>query len=498
MSEGKLPPQSPELEMSVLGAMLIDREAMDQGLSLLSKEDFYKPANQTIFESISRLAQKNNTPDLLTVEQELKDQGKLDQIGGLPYLNMLSSQIVSSANIAYYAQIVAEKSLKRKLISECNHIIEQAYDATSDAYETLEVAESKVFQLAALRNQKETQPIRNVLSETIHGIEELMGRTETVTGVPTGTDVDRYTTGFQAGQLIIIAARPAMGKTAFALTCARNAAMHPNEKLRKPIALFSLEMSAESLVQRLLTMEARIDAQKVRKGQLSAEDFKRIIDAAGRMHNAEIFIDDTPALSIGELRSKCRRLKQEADIGLAVVDYLQLMTAKGMDTGSREQEIAAISRGLKSIAMELRIPVIALSQLSRAVEQRGGDKRPQLSDLRESGSIEQDADVVMFLYRPEYYGKTTTEDGMSTEGLAEVIIGKQRSGPTGTVNLLFHKNYTRFENLAQPGIQQEEMPPAESNPQAEYNAVPDTPPPPSPTTMPPIGYDPGDEDDEPF
>jgi replicative DNA helicase len=251
-------------------------------------------------------------------------------------------------------------------------------------------------------------------------------------------------------------------------------------------------------------MEARIDAQKVRKGQLTPQDFKRIIDAAGRMHNAEIFIDDTPALSIGELRSKCRRLKQESNIGMAVVDYLQLMTAKGLDTGSREQEIAAISRGLKSIAMELKIPVIALSHLSRAVEQRGGDKRPQLSDLRESGSIEQDADVVMFLYRPEYYGKTTTEEGHSTEGLAEVIIGKQRSGPTGTVNLLFHKNFTRFENLTQPGMNN-------AFPDQETQLVSDPAlPPRAPETtqtasevptsadLPPIGYDPGGEEDAPF
>lgn len=493
----KLPPQALDLEQAVLGAMLIDKDALDQVLNILTKEDFYKPAHQVIFECMADLYRKNNQPDILSMESELRDIGKLDQIGGGAYLTLLTDSVASAANVEYHAQIISEKSLKRRLIHECNEVIEEAYDATTDAYETLEVAESKVFKLASLRNQKESKNLRSILPDTIGQIEELMTRRETVTGVPSGTDVDRFTTGFQPGQLIIIAARPAMGKTAFALTCARNAAMHPSERLRTSVALFSLEMSSESLVQRLLTMEAGVDAQKVRKGQLSSEDFNKIIKAAGRMHTAEIYIDDTPALSISELRSKCRRLKQEHNIGLVVVDYLQLMTAKGMDTGSREQEIAAISRGLKSISMELKIPVIALSQLSRAVEQRGGDRRPQLSDLRESGSIEQDADVVMFLYRPEYYGKTTTEDGTSTENLAEVIIGKQRSGPVGTVNLLFRKNITRFDNMV-PVSGEYNMPNQESNfietdpsPNSDLNEVN------SPST-PPLGYDPGGEEDAPF
>jgi len=499
MAEGaKIPPQALDIEQAVLGSMLIDKDALDQVLNMLVKEDFYKPSHQIIYEAVANLYQKNNQPDILTLENELRDNGKLDLVGGSNYLTHLTNAVASAANVEYHSQIIAEKSLKRRLIQECNQVIEQAYENTSDAYDTLEVAESRVFKLASLRNQKESKNLRSILPDTIEMIEDLMNRKDAITGVPTGTDVDRFTTGFQAGQLIIIAARPAMGKTAFALTCARNAAMHENERLRTTVALFSLEMSSESLVQRLLTMEAGVDAQKVRKGQLDNTDFDKLIKAAGRMHTANIFIDDTPSLSISELRSKCRRLKQEHDIGLVVVDYLQLMTAKGMETGSREQEIATISRGLKAISMELKIPVVALSQLSRAVEQRGGDKRPQLSDLRESGSIEQDADIVMFLYRPEYYNKMTTEDGRSTENLAEVIIAKQRSGPTGTVELLFRKNITRFDNMAPVmqtpfnGAQETafsvEQTDIDGNSNSGNNA----------SSPPQIGYDPSGEDEAPF
>ncbi|HBX66793.1 MAG TPA: replicative DNA helicase, partial [Balneolaceae bacterium] len=283
--------------------------------------------------------------------------------------------------------------------------------------------------------------------DTLSYLEDLRGKDYGITGVPSGLSVDDMTAGWQKGDLVIIAARPSMGKTAFVLTAARNAAMHPDENLRTPIALFSLEMSNQSLVQRLLTMEARVRADEARKGTLKDDDFRKLIDAASRLFSAEIYIDDTPGISLMELRTKCRRLKSEKNIGLIVIDYLQLMQSSAKDIGSREQEIASISRGLKGLAKELDVPVIALSQLSRAVEQRGGDKRPQLSDLRESGSIEQDADIVMFLYRPEYYGITTTAEGQSTAGIAEIIIGKQRNGPVGSKMMYFVKDYARFENL---------------------------------------------------
>jgi replicative DNA helicase len=278
-------------------------------------------------------------------------------------------------------------------------------------------------------------------------IVDIRGQDGGLTGVPTSLDLDKWTAGWQKGDLIIIAARPSMGKTAFVLSSARNASLYPDENRRTGIALFSLEMSAQQLVQRLLTMEARVDAQKTRKGQISQSEFEKLVEAAGRLNAASIFIDDTPGISLMELRSKCRRLKQEHDIGMVIVDYLQLMTAGSNHDGSREQEIATISRGLKGLAKELDVPVIALSQLSRQVENRGTSKRPQLSDLRESGSIEQDADVVCFLYRPEYYNIQTYEDGESTAGVAEIIIGKQRNGPVGSVRLHFVKEYARFENF---------------------------------------------------
>ena len=303
----------------------------------------------------------------------------------------------------------------------------------------LDEAEQK-FLISQIKNKSSALPVADILKNTLAYLEDMRGKKYGITGVPSGLAIDQITAGWQNGDLIIIAARPSMGKTAFVLTAARNAAMHPNESLRAPVAIFSLEMSNQSLVQRLLTMEARVRADEARKGTLNDESFKDLIEAAGRLFSANIFIDDTPAISLMELRTKCRRLKSEHNIGLIVVDYLQLMQGASKDSGNREQEIASISRGLKSLAKELDVPVIALSQLSRAVEQRGGNKRPQLSDLRESGSIEQDADVVMFLYRPEYYGITTTPEGQSTAGLAEVI-GKQRNGPVGSKMLYFVKDY---------------------------------------------------------
>ena len=444
---GRIPPQAVEIEEAVLGAMLIEHEAATIALQLLKPDDFYKPANRHVFETLFDLYERDNPLDLITVENELRDNNLLDSVGGPGYLADLTRSVSSAASVDFHAQIISEKAIKRNLILNCNEIIKAAYDTTTDAYDVLDGAEQKIFDIANTKSRAQATKIGDVLKDTLAYLEDLRGKPAGVTGVPAGLDVDNYTSGWQRGDLIIIAARPSMGKTAFTLTCARNAALHPDENMQTNVALFSLEMSSQQLVQRFLTMEARIDAQAARTGRLKDEDFKRLIDAASRLFTANIFIDDTPSLSVMELRTKCRRLKSEHDIGLIIVDYLQLMTATSKDIGNREQEIATISRGLKALAKELDVPVIALAQLSRAVEQRGGDKRPQLSDLRESGSIEQDADVVCFLYRPEYYGITTTAEGESTNGLAELIIGKQRNGPVGSTRMYFVKEYARFEKL---------------------------------------------------
>ncbi|MEX0894182.1 MAG: replicative DNA helicase [Balneolaceae bacterium] len=480
-NEGRVPPQAIEVEEAVLGSMLIEHEAATIALQMLRPDDFYKPAHRHIFETIYELYERDNPLDLLTVENELRDNNLLDAIGGSGVLSDLTRSVSSAANVDYHAQIISEKAIKRNLILNCTGIIKNAYDTTSDAYDVLDAAEQRIFELSTTKTRTSAQPIGDVLKDTLQYLEEIRGKPSGITGVPTGLDMDKLTSGFQPGDLIIIAARPSMGKTALALTAARNAALHMDEKLQTNVALFSLEMSKQSLVQRLLTMEGRIDAQAARSGRLKDEEFKRLIDAASRLFTAKIFIDDTPGLSVMELRTKCRRLKSEHDIGLIVVDYLQLMTAHVRDNSNREQEIATISRGLKGLAKDLNVPVVALSQLSRAVEQRGGDKRPQLSDLRESGSIEQDADLVMFLYRPEYYGIKTTPEGHSTKGLAEVIIGKQRNGPTGAKRLFFVENYARFENFTQadPGTS------GDTDPFEESSG-----PPPSP-------HSPGEEDDSP-
>ncbi|MFU8811517.1 MAG: replicative DNA helicase [Balneolaceae bacterium] len=446
---GRVPPQAVEVEEAVLGSMLIEHEAATIALQMLKPDDFYKQAHRHIFETLHDLYERDNPLDLITVESELRDKNLLDKVGGAGYLADLTRSVSSAANVEYHALIISEKAIKRKLILQCNDIIKNAYDTSTNAEDVLDEAEQRIFDIANSQSRAASQAIGDILKDTLQYLEELRGKPSGITGVPSGLDVDNYTSGWQPGDLIIIAARPSMGKTAFTLTAARNAVLYADESLRASVAIFSLEMSSQQLVQRFLTMEARINAQSARTGRLKDDEFKRLIDAASRLFTAKIFIDDTPGLSLMELRTKARRLKSEHDIGLLVVDYLQLMTASSKDIGSREQEIATISRGLKGLAKELNIPVIALSQLSRQVEQRGGDKRPQLSDLRESGSIEQDADVVCFLYRPEYYGITTTPEGQSTTGLAELIIGKQRNGPIGSSRMYFVKEYARFEKLTQ-------------------------------------------------
>jgi len=444
---GRIPPQAVDVEQSVLGAMLIEREAIPRAVEILPPDSFYTAKHQKIYLSILSLFERGNPVDLITLTEELKRRGELDDIGGAYYISELTTKVASAANVEYHGRIIAEKSLLRKMIETMTGLVGKGYDPGADAFELLDQAESEIFRISDSQLRKSASSMNEVLKETLAQLEAVHGREDGLTGVPSGFHrLDTMTGGWQAADLAIIAARPSMGKTAFALACARNAALHPDRPAG--VAIFSLEMSAQQLAQRLLTSEARVDAQAARTGRLSEDDWPRLARAAGRLSAASIYIDDTPGLSILELRAKCRRLKAEHHIGLVIVDYLQLMHGSGTSKNSnREQEIAQISRSLKSLAKEIEVPVIALSQLSRAVETRGGDKRPQLSDLRESGSIEQDADVVMFIYRAERYGITVDDKGNSTEGMADIIIGKQRNGPIGDIQLAFVKHFARFENL---------------------------------------------------
>ena len=447
---GRVPPQAVDVEKSVLGAMLIEREAIPQAIEVLPEDAFYSGKHQKIYQAIISLFERGNPVDLVTLTEELKRRDHLEEVGGSYYLTELTTQVASAANVEYHARIIAEKSLLRKMIETMTTIVGKAYDSGADAFELLDEAESKIFRISDSQLRKAASPMNEVVKDTLERLETIHGQDTGLTGVPSGFhNLDDMTSGWQDSDLIIIAARPSMGKTAFSLACAQNAATHPEHSTG--VAIFSLEMGAQQLAQRMLTSEARVDAHRARMGRMKDDDWQRLARAAGALSEADIFIDDTPGLSVLELRAKCRRLVAEHDIGLVVVDYLQLMQASGANLRSganREQEIAHISRSLKGLAKELNIPVLALSQLNRAVENRGGDKRPQLSDLRESGSIEQDADVVAFIYRAERYGITVDEQGNSTEGIAEIIIGKQRNGPIGSVELAFVNQYARFENLS--------------------------------------------------
>ena len=446
-SSGRIPPQATEVEQSVLGAMLIEQSAIARAVEILPEDSFYLSKHKVIFRAILSLFERGNPVDLITLTEELKRRGTLDDIGGPYYLTELSTRIDTAANIEFHSRIIAEKSLLRRLIETMTGLVGKAYDPSSDAFELLDESEREIFHISDSQLRRPASSMNEILKGTLANLEAVHGQEGGITGVPTGfTRLDDMTGGWQKTDLIIIAARPSMGKTAFSLACARNAALHP--ELPTGVAVFSLEMGNHQLAQRLLTSEARVDAQAARTGRLRDEDWPRLARAAGTLSAAPIYIDDTPGLSVLELRAKCRRLKAEHDIGLVIVDYLQLMHgSQNSRSNSREQEIAQISRSLKMLAKELDLPVIALSQLSRAVESRGGDKRPQLSDLRESGSIEQDADVVAFIYRAERYGITVDEHGNSTEGVGEIIIGKQRNGPIGNVQLAFVNQFARFENL---------------------------------------------------
>lgn len=442
---GRMPPQAVDVEQAVLGALLIERDAIPKAIEVLPADSFYDARHEKIYAAVQALFERANPVDLVTLSEELKRRGDYDAIGGY-YLTELTTRVASAANVEYHARIIAEKSLLRKLITTMTGVVGEAFETTTDAFDLLDRAEREIFQISESQLRKGAVSMMSVVKDTLTHLESIHGQEQGVTGVPSGfTSLDAMTGGWQNSDMVVIAARPSMGKTALSLAVTRNAALHPEKPTG--VAYFSLEMSAQQLAQRLLTSEARVDAQAARTGRLHDDDWPKLARAAGKLSAANIFIDDTPGLGILELRAKCRRLKAEHDIGIVIVDYLQLMHGTAQTKGSnREQEIAQISRSLKGLAKELNVPVLALSQLSRAVESRP-DKRPMLSDLRESGSIEQDADVVMFIYRAERYGITVDENGNSTEGLGELIIGKQRNGPIGTAKVAFVNQFARFENL---------------------------------------------------
>ena len=438
-SSGPVPPNALEAERAVLGGILLENDAINIVLERLGTNDFYSDANAKIFESMTTLFQRGQPIDHVTLRQELVGKNRLQGIGGDEYLLSLSNTIPTVANIEAHARIVREKAVVRKLISVCHEAAATGYGDYGDLAEYLDGVESEVFKVAKERAQSPYEHIKEVVMRTFEEINEASKRGEEITGLPTGFDrVDKQTAGMHPGDLIIIAGRPGMGKTAFALNVAVNACVHR----KTGVAVFSLEMPKEQLARRMLCSEARVDGSRLRTGKLQRDDWPKLARAAGILSELPLWIDDTPAISILELRAKARRLRSENGLGLLVIDYLQLMRGGGRND-SREQEISEISRSLKALAKELSLPVIALSQLNRGVESRGvKDKRPQLSDLRESGAIEQDADTIWFIYRDEVYNKET-EDA----GVAEVIIGKQRAGPTGTCRVRFFSEHTRFDNL---------------------------------------------------
>ncbi len=444
-SLGKLPPQAPDLEEAVLGALMLEKNALTAVIEFLRPEHFYAEAHKLIYEAIIDLFKNSEPVDMRTVVAQLRKNGKLDLVDGAYKIAELTSKVSSAANIEYHARIIIEMAIKRSLIEIASQIHHDAYEDTTDVFELLDKTEQNIFQISDSNLRKNYDTMKSLMFQAIQELQEKKNHKDGLTGIPTGfSKLDRVTSGWQRSDLVIIAARPGMGKTAFIVSALRNAAIDFNY----PVAIFSLEMASLQLVNRLISAEAELESEKIKKGNLAEFEWQQLVHKTNRLSSAPIFIDDTPALSILELRAKCRRLKAEHNIQMVVVDYLQLM--KGEAGGNREQEIASISRALKGVAKELNIPVIALSQLSRGVETRGGDKRPQLSDLRESGSIEQDADIVMFLYRPEYYKITVDEDGMPTQGLAEVIIAKHRNGSLENVKLKFIGKYTKFADFDGP------------------------------------------------
>lgn len=444
-SLGKLPPQAIDLEEAVLGALMLEKDALTAVIDILKPDSFYDDRHKEIYTAIVELFNNSEPVDMRTVANQLRKNGKIEFVGGSYYIAELTSKVSSAANIEYHARIVTEMAIKRELIKVASEIHHDAYEDTTDVFHLLDKTESALFEISEANIRKNYDNMRSLMAQAIHELEERKNHKDGLTGIASGfTALDRVTSGWQKSDLVIIAARPGMGKTAFVVSALRNAAVDFNHA----VAIFSLEMSSVQLVNRLISAEAELESEKIKKGNLADYEWQQLIHKTNKLSNAPIFIDDTPALTILELRAKCRRLKAQHDVQLIVIDYLQLMSGdSSKGGGNREQEIASISRALKGIAKELDVPVLALSQLSRAVETRGGDKRPQLSDLRESGSIEQDADMVMFLYRPEYYGITEDESGMPTQGVGEVIIAKHRNGSLETVPLKFIGKFTKFGDL---------------------------------------------------
>ncbi|NLD50507.1 MAG: replicative DNA helicase [Clostridiaceae bacterium] len=435
-SLGRIPPQNIEAEQSVIGAVLLDKEVLSNITEVISSQDFYREDHKEIYEAVMDLYERGEPIDLITVSEQLKLRGTLEGVGGLEYLTNLAGAVPTTANAKHYARIVEEKSILRRLIKVSSEIVNMGYEASEEITFLLDKAEKSIFDVIQKRNNQGFTPIKDVLLDTFNRLEELYNNKGFVTGIPTGfADLDYKTSGLHNSDLVLIAARPAMGKTSFVLNIAQYAAVHS----KVPVAIFSLEMSKEQLVNRMLCCEAMVDSQRMRTGKLEDSDWQKVARALGPLSEAPIYIDDTPGISVMEIRAKCRRLKIEKNLGLVVIDYLQLMQGRGKD--SRQQEISEISRSLKILAKEINVPVLTLSQLSRAPEQRQ-DHRPILSDLRESGAIEQDADIVMFLYRDDYYNPETEK-----KNIAECIIAKHRNGSTGAVELAWLGQYTKFANL---------------------------------------------------
>lgn len=438
MELGRIPPHDIEAEQAIIGSMLTDKDAVIAAVEVLQEQDFYREDNKIIYSAILNLYNRAEPIDIITLKSELKSMGKFEAVGGLEYIVQLPDKVPTTSNVEQYIKIVEEKSMLRALIKTADELITLGYDPTQEVEQVIDTAEKKIFQVMQKKNQKGYSSIKDILVDTFTQLEQLYNQKESITGVPTGfVDLDYRTSGLHNSDLILVAARPAMGKSAFALNIATNAAV----RAKVPIAIFSLEMSKEQMTNRILCSEAMVDSAKVRTGKIDDDEWAKLAATSGELSEAGIYIDDTPGISIMEIRAKCRKMKLEKNIGLVVIDYLQLVQGSNKKGGSREQEIAEISRSLKILAKEIDVPVIALSQLSRAPEQRI-DHRPMLSDLRESGSIEQDADIVMFLYRDDYYNEDTEK-----KNIAEVIIAKHRSGATGTVELLWLANYTKFANI---------------------------------------------------
>ena len=437
-TQDRTPPHNIEAEQAVLGAIFLEPSVVVPASEILNPEDFYRVSHQRIFETMIRLTDKGEPIDLVTVTNALSEQNILDEVGGVSYLTDIAQSVPTAANIEYYSRIVEEKSTLRRIIQAATNIVTRTFEESDDVSEVLDHAEKTILEVSQNKTSGKFKNIKDVLIDVYDNIEHLHYHNADVTGVPTGfRDLDRITSGFQKNDLIIVAARPSVGKTAFALNIAQNVAIHAEEN----VAIFSLEMGAEQLVMRMLCAEGNIDSQRLRTGKLVEEDWGKLTMAMGSLSDAGIYIDDSPGIKVSEIRSKCRRLKQENGLGLVVIDYLQLIQGSGSSRENRQQEVSEISRALKALARELEVPVIALSQLSRGVEQRQ-DKRPMMSDIRESGSIEQDADIVGFLYRDDYYDQESEK-----ENIIEIIIAKQRNGPVGTVELAFVKEYNKFVDL---------------------------------------------------